>query len=110
MDYVIRAEKAITALRNAGETLSDRLLIARTLKRFLESFSHSLFMSHIAKWQLPLLNSELSYRATRTPKRCRQRLPTTTHESVGEVMLKHTYTTMPPRIWARPRASYNNQD
>uniref|UniRef100_A0A1A8HI63 CCHC-type domain-containing protein n=1 Tax=Nothobranchius korthausae TaxID=1143690 RepID=A0A1A8HI63_9TELE len=46
-DYLLRAEAAITALRTAGETLSDGLLIAMVLKGLPESFT--LFRIHLTQ-------------------------------------------------------------
>ena len=37
-EYLIRAEKAITAIRNAKETLSNGLIIAMILKGIPESY------------------------------------------------------------------------
>ena len=56
MDYIIRAETAITALRNAGETLGDSLLVAMALK---ESFKP--FAIHVAHTDDKIPSLDLSH-------------------------------------------------
>ena len=49
-DYIIKTEATVTALRNAGETLSDGLIIAMVLKGLSRTFNaFSLYVTHSSK-------------------------------------------------------------
>ena len=49
-DYIIRTEATVTALRNAGETLSDGLIIAMVLKGLPRTFNaFSIYLTHSSK-------------------------------------------------------------
>ena len=51
-DYIIRTEATVTALRNAGETLSDGLIIAMVLKGLPRTFNaFSIYVTHSSKEQ-----------------------------------------------------------
>ena len=49
-DYIIRTEATVTPLRNAGETLSDGLIIAMVLKGLPRTFNpFSIYVTHSSK-------------------------------------------------------------
>ena len=49
-DYIIRTEATVTTLRNAGETLSDGLIIAMVLKGLPRTFNpFSIYVTHSSK-------------------------------------------------------------
>ena len=49
-DYIIRTEATVTALRNAGETLSDGLIITMALKGLPRTFNaFSIYLTHSSK-------------------------------------------------------------
>lgn len=111
-EYMIRAQTAITALRNAAETLSDRLLVAMVLKGLPEPSKP--FVIHVTQHDETILFAEFKTKlrrereppvqATRELRGLQQRIwcasgvalrniwPETASTNCGAVTARATYT------------------
>ena len=67
-DYVIRAETAATALRNAGETVTESLLVAMVLKGLLEEYKP--FVVAVTRRDKEQKFSEFKVAFTKLPRYC----------------------------------------
>lgn len=79
-EYVIRAETTITALRNAGETLSDGLLVAMVLKGLPESFQP--FIIHVTQKDETMPFAEFKTKLRSYEDTEKMRAATTTNDNV----------------------------